>query len=87
MKVLAKPIEMVAWFNEGGLPTPIRFKLKTNEESSLVIKIDKILFKEKEKLAGNVMYLYRCQSLIEDIEKTYELKYEINTCRWMLYKM
>lgn len=94
VKVLEKYIEMIAWFNESGAPTPIRFKMNATEndydydyETSTIIKVDKILFKEKEKIAGKDRYLYRCQSLINNIESIYELKYELASCRWILYKL
>jgi hypothetical protein len=86
MKVLGLPIEMIAWFNEGGVPTPMKFKMN-RETPPLVIKVDKVISKEVEKFAGNQMYLYRCQSFINDLERVYELKYEVRTCKWMLFKM
>lgn len=87
MKVIAKPIELISITKENGSITPIKFKYKNDDESTQVIKIDRILFSEKEKLAGNIMYLYRCQSLIDDLERIYELKYELSSCKWVLYKM
>ncbi|PRR79004.1 hypothetical protein [Clostridium vincentii] len=79
MKVMAKPIEMITWFTEDGAPKPVRFKIKNLDESVTVINVDKVLFKDFEKLAGNKMLLFRCQSIINDIDRIYELKYEINT--------
>ena len=64
MKILAKPIEMIAWFTTDGSPRPVRFKIKNADESEAVIKVDKVLSKDLEKLAGNNMLLFRCQSLI-----------------------
>lgn len=87
MKVIAKGIEMVAWFTEDGSPIPLRFRVKGEGGVANVIKIDKIIFKEKEKLAGNLMIVFRCQSIIDNINKIYELKYELCTCKWMLYKI
>lgn len=87
MKVIAKPIELISLTKENGLVTPIKFKYKNDDESIQIIKIDRILFSEKEKLAGNVMYLYRCQSIINDLERIYELKFEPSSCKWFLYKM
>lgn len=87
MKIIAKSIEMIAWFTEEGIPNPIRFRVRGDDESAAVIKVDRVLFKQKEKLAGNPMIVFRCQSIINNIDKIYEIKYEINTCRWMLYKM
>lgn len=87
MKVIAKPIEMIAWFKEDGTPNPIRFKLRDEEELSKVIKVDKVLYLKKEKLAGNHMLVFNCQSVIDGTEKIYELKYEMDTCKWILFKI
>lgn len=86
LKVLALPIEMIAWFNEGGLPTPIKFKIHS-ESLANVVKVDKVIYREVEKFAGNYVYLYRCQSVINNTERIYELKYELKSCKWMLFKM
>lgn len=53
-----KPIKMIAWFSEDGVPTPIRFNIRQRDESSLTIKIDKITLRQKEKLAGNHMLVF-----------------------------
>jgi len=87
MKILAKPIDMIAWFTTDGSPNPVKFKIKNDDESETIINVDRVIFKDIEKLAGNKMILFRCQSVINDVDKLYELKYEINTCKWMLYKM
>ena len=78
---------MVCWFDEKGVPTPVRFKIQNENESFSVIKIDNIFVRDKEKLAGNPMLIYRCKSIIDGEEKLYEIKYEISTCKWILYKM
>lgn len=86
LKVFALPIEMIAWFSEGGLPTPIKFKINS-ESMANVVKVDKVIYREVEKFAGNNVYLYRCQSVINNTERVYELKYELKSCKWMLFKM
>jgi hypothetical protein len=87
MKVLAKPIEVVSWTDEKGDIHPSRFRLKKDDESYSVVKIDKIIFKDKEKLAGNEILIFKCQSVINNQQKLYELKYELRTCKWILWKM
>lgn len=86
MKVLMRSIEMVAWFTEDGIPTPVRYRVNEGEKK-FVVKVDRIIIRTEEKLAGNRMFVYRCQSIINNTEKVYELKYEINSCKWFLYKM
>lgn len=87
MKIIAKPIEVIAVFNEMGVPTPIKFRIRNNDSTTSVIKIENVLFKENEKLAGNIMIIFRCQSIVLGTQRTFELKYELSTCKWMLYKM
>ncbi len=87
MKVLMRPIEMLAWFNKDNYPVPLRYRITAEDSSKIVIKVEKILFREEEKLAGNRMVIYRCESTINQIQRIFELKYEIATCKWYLYKM
>jgi hypothetical protein len=87
MKLIAKPVEMVAHTNEKGEIRPYRFRVKLDEEPEKVIKVDKVIFKQTEKLAGNPMILYKCQSLDGEEVRYFDLKYELNTCRWILFRM
>lgn len=86
MKVVAKPIDMIAIFTKEGIPTPVRFKYY-EDDSATVIKVDRVMIRETEKFAGNNIFVFRCQSLIGDIQKVYELKYELATCKWILFKI
>ena len=87
MKVVAKPIEMISWTDLNGNMNPIRFKITKDDESSSVVKINKVISRDKEKLAGNIMLVFKCQSVINEIERLYEIKYELSTCKWMLFKI
>lgn len=53
MKIVAAPVEMVAWFTQEGIPRPVRFRLVNEEGNYTTIKIDRIVSKDREKLAGN----------------------------------
>ncbi|WP_242981718.1 hypothetical protein [Alkalibaculum bacchi] len=86
LKVIAKEIEMIAWFKKMDMPIPIKFRFLQGDQRQ-VVKIDRILQADEEKLAGNRMYIYRCQSVIKNEEKIYELKYEVDKCRWYLFKI
>ena len=82
MKVLMKPIEMIAWFTKDGVPNPVRYKLDDK-----VIRVEQVISKSEEKLAGNRMIVYRCQSEINGELRPFELKFELLTCRWFLFKI
>lgn len=87
MRTLARPIEVITITDEKGNISPLRFKAKSKDNIDLVIHIDKIFSRESERLAGNSMLLYKCKGLVNDKERDFELKFEINSCKWMLWKM
>lgn len=86
MKVYMKPIKMISVTEENGILTPIKFQMKDENKELITVKIDNICLREEEKLAGNKMLIYRCQSEINGSIKVYELKYEVPSCKWYLYK-
>lgn len=87
MKVVAKAIDMVSWTDSLGNIHPIRFRYIEKDESYRVIKIDRVVHKEMEKLCGNNMWIYRCCTTINGQQKIFELKYELGSCKWMLFKI
>jgi len=86
MKVHMKPIEMIFVSTTAGKLTPVKFKLPT-DKGELVIKIDKIIKSQEEKISGSNIITYVCQSTIAGEERLFELRYEIRSCRWFLYKI
>ena len=87
MKILALPIEMVSYTDKYGSVNPIRFRMQVEDEPMQVIKIDRVIIKDIEKLAGNNMIVFKCQSLIDNVMRLFEIKYEILTCKWILFKI
>jgi hypothetical protein len=82
MKIVMKPIEMIAWFSKDGALTPVRYKFNNK-----VIKVEQVTSKSEEKLAGNRMIIFRCQSEINGELRPFELKYELQSCKWFLFKI
>lgn len=87
MKVLMKDIEVIALFKEKGHPVPLRFRYYDENIGNVVVPINRVVFSEEEKIAGKKVIIYRCQSYMNNIEKIFELKFEIDTCKWYLYKL
>ncbi|NNU78584.1 hypothetical protein [Clostridium estertheticum] len=87
MKIIAKSVEMVSWTDTNGIINPIRFRIANKDDSISVIKIDKVITRGNEKLAGNTMLVYKCQSVISELDRQYELKYELSSCKWILWKI
>jgi len=77
---------MVSYTDNKGYIKPIRFRMQIDDQPMEVIKIDKVIVRDIERFAGNIMLVYKCQSLIDDVTKLFEIKYEVSTCRWILFK-
>jgi len=82
-----KTIRMISVTEEDGVLTPLKFQLKSKDEGRITVKVDNVILRNEEKLAGNKMLIYRCQSQINGMLRIFELKYEVSTCKWYLYKM
>ena len=82
MKTQMTPIEVIAHFKDNGTILPLRFKL--NDDA---IRIEQVVSVTEEKLAGNKMLCFRCQSEIDGALKQFEIKFEVGTCKWFLFKM
>ena len=87
MKVVRKEIDVLCWFDQQGHPNPIRFRMEDETGELLIIKIGKIISREFEKLAGNKMYVFTCQCIFQDLQKVIVIKYEIDNCKWILFKI
>ena len=74
---------MIAWFDENGKINPVKFKYE--EDECKVICINKILNRSFEKLAGNPMWKFTCSSIIDNSEYTYNVKYDLINCKWLLF--
>ena len=82
MKTQMTPITVLAHFDNNGTPRPIRFKLADKE-----VKIEQVVSVSEEKLAGNRTMIFRCQSEIGGELRPFEIKFELGTCKWYLWKM
>ena len=53
----------------------------------LLCECQQVIHTAEEKLAGNLMKVFRCQSEVEGVMRVLELKYELQTCKWLLWKI
>jgi hypothetical protein len=86
MDTINKPVDMIGWYAENGHLKPERYRFQEGWDECIKIKIEKILEEREEKKGKNRIIVYRCQSIIEDYCKEYELIYDVSDCRWELRK-
>jgi hypothetical protein len=78
MKVVNKPIKVMAIFQADGKIEPIKFRLEEN-----VVYIKKIVKTYEEKIVGNKRVVFVCE---HNNCELYELKYELDSKVWYLFK-
>lgn len=86
MKVLMKSVDMICVNSRDGAVTPIKFRF-WEDDRPRVIRIDRIISKKEDKIAGNRMITFTVQSTLNGIEQIFEMKYEILALKWYLYKL
>jgi len=82
-----KSVDMICFNSSEGVITPIKFRIREEGQEPRIIRIDRIIDKKEERIAGNRMLVYTLQTTIDGIERIFEMKYEIQTFKWYLYKM
>lgn len=87
MKTIAKPIQMVNWMDEDGSIYPVRFKILDEEGNGKVVKVSKMYKVDKTKIAGNKTYTFMCEITLNNTRRVCEIRYDLETCRWMLFKV
>lgn len=86
MKIVRKPIDVIAIFKRKELPVPARVCMEIDGQA-VITKVDRIIRAQKQASAGKGEILYVCQSVIYNVDRMYELKYLIDTFQWLLYKI
>ncbi len=86
MKLINKNIDMISWTSKDGAVTPVRFRLEENGEA-ITIKVGRIIQTEKTKFGGSPTLSFLCSSIVNDMEKIYEITCNCDSQKWLLRKM
>lgn len=90
MKIINKEISVLAAHKKGeSMAVPLRFQYENIEGERQTVNIDKLSNWSEEKIAGNRIRRYICQSYIErkDSIIVYEIRYDVELEVWYLYKI
>ena len=86
MKFIRKPAEAIVITTNKGDIRPYRIRY-VDKDKTIVLKIDKITKTEKIKEMGKDCIIFRCQSEKGNVINIFEIKYELNDCKWTLLKI
>lgn len=87
MKVINKSIDMISYFLKDGSIKPVRFKLIDEDGENQVFKIQRVNYVDEEKIAGVLIKKFICQVQINNIIKIFEIRYNSDQLKWVLFKI
>jgi hypothetical protein len=86
MRIIRKPIDVIAIFKRGEQPVPARVRMEVDGQE-IVAKVDRIIKIQRVKNVGKGEIVYTCQSRINSVDRIYELKFLLDVIEWSLYKI
>lgn len=81
------PIQMISVCSTVGDLTPLRFRFENNEHSVETIDVNSVHSYQDTKFNGIKEIQYVCSAFINDTEKLFILKYNVNSHKWIMFKM
>ncbi|WP_238884542.1 hypothetical protein [Clostridium sp. YIM B02551] len=87
MRVLDKKCEVLTSHDLEGNMKPHAIMIEDEEGTQKEIKICKRLLPRKEKANKIEILVYSCQATINGVIRYLELKYNKETCKWVLWRM
>ena len=88
MTLLNKPIEVTAYLDSAGIIKPQKFKAINEDGSKTLFQIQRSIRRDKEKIGENsYMYTFTCEVLVDGKTVLCDLKYNVQTKEWVLFRM
>lgn len=75
-------IEILTTFDTNGIPHPFRMRILAEDESLIVINIDKILFREENKREES--FKYRCECVFQERRRYVDIYFHKKIMKWYL---
>ena len=87
MQALNMPIEMISVCAVDGEIRPLRFRYEDDYHKLHIVRVNEVMVAKELNYVGVQSYLYVCKAFINDREIMFELRYEVKTHRWVLFRM
>lgn len=85
--ILNIPIQLISSCSTLGNFTPLKFRFEDNAHNLITINISDILSTRERKFNGVHDLIYTCQSNTSEVTQLFELKYNVNTHKWFMFRM
>ena len=86
MNIVDKSIQVVIRTDGAGIVKPLSFFIK-DDESREVINFKRLVRRDKEKIGGDDTYTFTCEIIKDNMKMLCDLRLNLSTNEWILYRM
>lgn len=87
MGIVNKPVQVVTTIDKAGLVKPVCFFVIEDDGTSEVINVERLIRRDKEKIDGRIIYTFTCEIIKESMKVLCDLRLDIDTDEWTLYRI
>ena len=86
MNIVDKSVQVVTKTDSAGIIKPLCFFI-TGDESREVIDVERLVRRDKEKIGGDYTYTFTCEIIKDNMKMLCDLRLNLSTNEWILYRM
>jgi hypothetical protein len=86
MNIVDKSVQLVTKTDGAGIVKPLHFFI-TDDESREVINVERLIRRDKEKIGGDDTYTFTCEIIKDNLKMLCDLRLNLSTNEWILYRM
>ena len=86
MELINVPLQVIVHCEAGGDLRPLRFRYEDENHAVHTVQIEQITDSRKSSFVGIDAIHYICKGKEQGREHLYELKYTVNTHKWVLFR-
>lgn len=87
MKLVERNIDLITYHDPNGVMRPVRFRLSLDDQSRATVDIEQILKLDLVKNNTMTYRIYTCESQINGEKKIFQIRFNVTTHKWDLYKI
>lgn len=80
------PIQLISSCSTMGDFTPLKFRFEDETHNVITVDISDILSAREQKINGIHELIYTCCAYINGASQLFELKYNVNTHKWIIFR-
>ena len=87
MNIVDKSVHVVTTTDKAGIVKPLCFFTTDKDESGEVINVERLVRRDKEKIGGDYTYTFTCEIIKDNTKILCDLRLNLSTNEWILYRM